>query len=731
MRKFIPFIILISFFSYGNNDNIKSQKPDEGHQSSNSHQVIAEDLLQNDYFQMSIEDLLKIKIVSASRNEENAFKAPLSSWVILRNEIISMGATSIPDVLRICPGLIVREISNGTYDVSIRGGIDGCPQYAYSYLNTSILVMIDNRPVFSYLQGGTYWQNLPVGMAEIDRIEVVYGPISPLYGPNAVSGVINIITNRSSIDGTFGSGMLMYGPKSKIMSSQIGTKFSETMAIDFSLNYENRDRFSTEFYNTKSQKYVPIDSININRNEYESRFPSVNQSLHKVGATLNFNYTKSPDLTLNLSGSLNHNIGLMPLASNAPISNFINNSENIYLKSKIYGFSIQASYLNGHQGITGNLLKNSYNYNTTDLYLDYEFKLLNHRLLIKPAVSFQSAYVNDLNYAKNDNKVALFNNEARLNDVAGSLKIEVYPIEKVRLILAGRYDKFTYPQKGVFSYQGILNYSFSENNVFRFVSGHSFNSSFFASTLMNQTNENPGFNLHLQGNQNLKLMNNTMFEIGNRLKINDNLLVDIALFKQEFKDLPILIYTKNSIDNNTPTIHFETENIPLVIKQNGATISLQSSFAKGKIQFRPHLTLQETKLVNFSPYYNNSGVYASGVSKDSTFNKKSPSTPTLWAGFNLILIPTQKLSFNVSGYYFSKYQLHLSSEVNTFTGAVTDQQGSFIASKFLLNLNIRYEIVTKINAFINIRNILNQKTAEGFGSDRLGTNFLLGLSFNY
>ena len=150
----------------------------------------------NTFIEMNLEDLMNVKIVSASREAEKSFDAPLTSCVITRQEMNNMGVTSIPDALRICPGIIVREVANGSYDVSIRGGIDGLPSYQFQNVNTTILAMIDNRPVFSAFQGGTFWQNLPVEIADVERIEVVYGPNSPMYGPNAVSGVINIITKK-------------------------------------------------------------------------------------------------------------------------------------------------------------------------------------------------------------------------------------------------------------------------------------------------------------------------------------------------------------------------------------------------------------------------------------------------------------------------------------------------------------------------------------------------------
>lgn len=183
--------------------------------------------LSNNILNMSLEEMMNVKIVSASRKEEKNFDSPSSSCVLTQQEIAVSGSTSIPDALKLCPGILVRELSNGTYDVSIRGGIDGYPAYNYSISNYSILVMIDNRPVFSSFQGGTFWQNLPVGLAEIERIEVVYGPSSPLYGPNAVSGVINIITKRpKDANEIYTNAQVQAGPQMVLGTAVVEKKIS-------------------------------------------------------------------------------------------------------------------------------------------------------------------------------------------------------------------------------------------------------------------------------------------------------------------------------------------------------------------------------------------------------------------------------------------------------------------------------------------------------------------------
>jgi iron complex outermembrane receptor protein len=75
----------------------------------------------NNFLELSLDDLMNTAIVSASKEKESSFDAPIASCDITRQEIINMGSTSIPDALRLCLAILVREIANGAYDVSIRG----------------------------------------------------------------------------------------------------------------------------------------------------------------------------------------------------------------------------------------------------------------------------------------------------------------------------------------------------------------------------------------------------------------------------------------------------------------------------------------------------------------------------------------------------------------------------------------------------------------------------------
>ena len=128
----------------------------------------------------SIDELFEMimnkNVSSASKKEEDSFKSPLSSSVLTREEIRTYGCTTIEEALRLIPGVIVREKLNGVYDVHLRG-LDNIPDnnmLLYTE-NVNTLVMINSRPVFSYCQGATMWETLPVGIEDISRIEVVRG----------------------------------------------------------------------------------------------------------------------------------------------------------------------------------------------------------------------------------------------------------------------------------------------------------------------------------------------------------------------------------------------------------------------------------------------------------------------------------------------------------------------------------------------------------------------------
>ncbi|MGA2217461.1 MAG: TonB-dependent receptor plug domain-containing protein [Terracidiphilus sp.] len=148
---------------------------------------------------MTLEELGNIEVTTVSREPEEVWNTPAAIYVIAQEDIQRSGATSIPEALRLAPGVEVARIASGEYAIGIRG--------FNSRLSRSVLVLIDGRTVYSTFTAGTYWETQDVLIKDIDRIEVIRGPGGTIWGPNAVNGVINIITkNTKDTQGVLATG---------------------------------------------------------------------------------------------------------------------------------------------------------------------------------------------------------------------------------------------------------------------------------------------------------------------------------------------------------------------------------------------------------------------------------------------------------------------------------------------------------------------------------------------
>ena len=139
---------------------------------------------------LSLQELSNIEVTTTTKGPENAFRTPAAIYVITGEDIQRAGVTTIPDALRLAPGIEVAQIDSSKWSVGIRG--------FGSRLSRSVLVLIDGRTVYTTLLAGTYWEVQDLALADIDRIEVIRGPGGTIWGPNAVNGVINIITKSTS-----------------------------------------------------------------------------------------------------------------------------------------------------------------------------------------------------------------------------------------------------------------------------------------------------------------------------------------------------------------------------------------------------------------------------------------------------------------------------------------------------------------------------------------------------
>ncbi|MGB6667020.1 MAG: TonB-dependent receptor plug domain-containing protein, partial [Candidatus Acidiferrum sp.] len=145
---------------------------------------------EGDLTKVNIEDLMNIKVTSASKKEQKLSQVAAAIFVITQEDIRSSGALNIPDLLRMVPGLDVAQINANTWAISSRG-------FNLQFAN-KLLVLIDGRAVYTPLFGGVNWDTQDVPLEDIERIEVIRGPGGTVWGANAVDGVIDIITKRAA-----------------------------------------------------------------------------------------------------------------------------------------------------------------------------------------------------------------------------------------------------------------------------------------------------------------------------------------------------------------------------------------------------------------------------------------------------------------------------------------------------------------------------------------------------
>ena len=139
---------------------------------------------------LSIEDLMKVEVTTASKEAQSYQRVPAAIYVITQEMIRRAGARNIPEALRMAPGVQVAQAGPSQWQISIRG--------FNSPFADKLLVLIDGRSVYNTTFSGVDWDTLEIQMEDIDRIEVIRGPGGSLWGTNAVNGIINVISKKAS-----------------------------------------------------------------------------------------------------------------------------------------------------------------------------------------------------------------------------------------------------------------------------------------------------------------------------------------------------------------------------------------------------------------------------------------------------------------------------------------------------------------------------------------------------
>jgi iron complex outermembrane recepter protein len=160
--------------------------------------------------EMDIEQLMGVEIYSVAKKDETLAESAAAVYVVTGDEIRRSGATTIPEVLRLVPGMEVARLDGSKWAVSARGFND--------IFANKLLVLIDGRSVYTPLFSGVFWDTQDIMLEDVEQIEVIRGPGATLWGANAVNGIVNVIT-RSAMDTQGGLASVSVGTEERNLVS--------------------------------------------------------------------------------------------------------------------------------------------------------------------------------------------------------------------------------------------------------------------------------------------------------------------------------------------------------------------------------------------------------------------------------------------------------------------------------------------------------------------------------
>ncbi len=668
---------------------------------------------EEDLYTLSLEELMNTPIRSASKKDETLFDAPLSSYTITKSDIEKSGATSIMEAMRLAPGVIVREQANGMYDIHIRG-MENLTRTNGTFLksNSYTLVMIDNRPVFNHGLGGTNWESLSIDLNDVERIEIVRGPSSPLFGPNAVTGVINIITKRLNDSETLVNANAQAGSLGTTIANLSAGKRFGKFSVIVSGNFQGRNRVDSKYYQENTGLYVDLNQLIADDSIRSLRFPDPSRSLNKWGVNGFLNYKVSDHVSFDLSLS-HQEAEFQKIWITNPLQDGETQNTTANLSAKIYGLTLRTSYLQGHNvDLRTAAPYAEYDFNVADVVAEYEIKL-GEKYSITPGASYQTVTFDDRDYVDFPTKIGLFNAENKITTFAGYLRADLNFTEKFRVLGGLRIDKFSDPDDAYLAYEFASTYKINSKNLVRLAVTRSNSGSFIGYNFLNIGGGQIG-------NSNLDLFTLNMIEIGYRSQLSSKLQLDIDVFHQTAKNLTAIYQTAG------PQQFFNT---PTEATQIGTTISL-NFVPNEKIQFKPFFTFQQTDTKDMPSAYVDPAIVPPGFVTYS--DSKHAYTPGSYGGFYFNYKPISKFNINLSGYYFTKQNQYDGSQYDPGTGAELEPQYSNgqIKGKFMMNAKVSYEIVKNLNVFVNARNAFGSDSREFYAADQTAGLYTGGLTYN-
>lgn len=695
---------------------------------------------------------------TASKKEEAVFNSPLTTTVLSGDDIMKSGARTIPEALRLAPGLIVREQTNGNYDVHIRGN-DFVPPGSNisSAVNNTTLVMIDNRPVFNNFVGSTYWESLPIEVTDIERIEIVYGPASALYGPNAVSGVIHIITRTPDQENLHAETKAESSINDWAIAMRGITYVTPKSKFRLSGNYKLSKRFQDNYYIPSEGKTVTGKQVGAINAAADTTYVSedfdsdYDVALEKYGVNLFYDYTPSEALHLSYDASWQQSdaqVVSMQVGSvlNHRQSSTVSNNLNVNYKDVEFNLSAVTGHLNALVGLPG------YEYNYTELNTRLGYNWQYRNLTLRPGIDANYSMYTDEPYVNEENYEGLINGTAELGTVQTSLRADYMAFNRLRLTGAWTQGYFYKPERHYNAWQLSASFNLTDNMLWRAVASKANSSPFIINTFANRqlqlpadvTNADATASFARMGNPDLEPLTMHMYEVGVRNHLWQRVQTDVSAFYNITTNYPSVGQTTqiNQVpmtlpDGFTPpdgtitqqqtqTIE-KANNSDIESHQLGVTANVKIALSQN-LNATVFATWQQTTVKNYLVIDSASYTQLTGktlsmadlMSNPQTIDFTHQYTPEWYGGATINYQPFRKFNIASSAYAYSKQ--------TTFYTIKNQFAWVNVNPKIIWNMNITYDITKWLQVNANARNVLNNESKEFIMTDKTGGSYLLGMT---
>jgi len=225
---------------------------------------------------LSLEKLLEVEVETVSKHKQLATETAAATTVLTNEDLIRAGVRSLPEALRLVPGINVAQVDASRWAISARG-FNGL-------FADRILILIDGRSVYSPLYGGVFWIDQDLMIEDVRQIEVVRGPGGALWGANASNGIINVITKNSK------------ETKGTILSVGVGseTKLSTAARYGAALSEDTSWRAYTKYQSNDDSSHPNFPNARDAWQQTTSGLRLYSQISPETGITLlgNFGYSR-------------------------------------------------------------------------------------------------------------------------------------------------------------------------------------------------------------------------------------------------------------------------------------------------------------------------------------------------------------------------------------------------------------------------------------------------------